>query len=239
MNLVTLAGVRGGGGTTTVVGALGDALHALGQRVLLVDLNTADLLRLHFDVPHADEHGWVAATLPAEWRRQAFELEPGFVLAPFGRKAIEESRASYLVRGDDFWLEALPGLEEDFDWVLLDCPSYPRLAPALRFRSTLHMLVARPDIAAHVLLAQSDLDEASRLLINGFEPSSQLECDVVLDWRHRYGERVLPQSICYDENLHEALACKRPITRHMPGAAASQAAWSIAQWCLSTYAQTA
>ncbi|MBN9403141.1 MAG: hypothetical protein J0I30_10075, partial [Burkholderiales bacterium] len=125
MNILTLSGVRGGGGTTTVAGMLGDALHTLGQRVLLVDLNASDLLRLHFDVAHGDDHGWVAAGLPSEWRRQAFELAPGLMLVPFGRAAIEDSGVSPLLHGDDFWVRALPGLAGDFDWVLFDCPPYP------------------------------------------------------------------------------------------------------------------
>ncbi|MGA0582288.1 MAG: cellulose biosynthesis protein BcsQ [Castellaniella sp.] len=234
MNILTLTGVRGGEGTTTVVGMLGDALHALGQRVLLVDLNASDMLRLHFDVSHRDVHGWVAAGFPLEWRRQAFELAPGLMLVPFGRASIEDAGGSHLLHGDDFWVRALPGLAGDFDWVLFDCPSYPgRQAPALRFHSTLDVLVAHPDVAAHVLLAQIGLDAASHLLINEFEPSRPLARDVVLDWRHHYGTRVLPHSIRRDERLREALACKQPVTRYCPDADASQAARSIARWCLS------
>lgn len=234
MNLMTLTGVRGGCGTTTITGMLGDALHALDQRVLLVDLNASDLLRLHFDVPYADGHGWVASPFPSDWRQQAFQLDDHLTLVPFGRKAIEESGVSHLLRGDDFWLQVLPDLDRDFDWALFDCPPYPnRLAPALRFRSTLDVLVARPDIAAHVLLAQIGLEATSHLLVNDFDPGRPLACDVVLDWHCRYGARVLTQPIYRDESLHEALAYKKPVTRYLPDAAASQAARTLAQWCLS------
>lgn len=240
MNLVTLTGVRGGGGTTTVTGMLGDALHALDQRVLLVDLNASDLLRLHFNVPHEDGHGWVASPFPSDWRQQAFQIDERLVLVPFGRKAVEESGVSHLLRGDDFWLQVLPDLDGDFDWILFDCPPYPnRLAPALRFRSTLDVLVARPDIAACVLLAQIGLETTSHLLINEFEPSRQLQCDIVLEWRCRYGARVLPQPIYRDENLHESLAYKEPVTHYAPDTAASQAARSLAQWFLSVHSGTA
>ncbi|CAM5218689.1 hypothetical protein CDEF62S_02873 [Castellaniella defragrans] len=37
MNLVTLVGLRGGAGTSTVVGMLGDALHARGDLVAIFD----------------------------------------------------------------------------------------------------------------------------------------------------------------------------------------------------------
>ncbi|MFV0282438.1 MAG: cellulose biosynthesis protein BcsQ [Castellaniella sp.] len=235
MNILTLTGVRGGGGTTTVTGMLGDALHGLDQRVLLVDLNASDLLRLHFDVPHRDGHGWVAAEFPADWREQAFDLAPGLVLVPFGRTAIEDAGISHLLHGDDFWVRALPGLARDFDWVLFDCPAYPnQQTPTLRFHSTLDILVAQPDIAAHVLLAQIGFEATSHLLVNGYDPAWALERDVIQDWRQHYGARVLSQIIVRDERLHEALACKQPVTRFRPDTASSQAARSVAQWCLST-----
>ncbi|WP_417275856.1 cellulose synthase operon protein YhjQ/BcsQ [Castellaniella sp.] len=234
MNLMTLTGVRGGGGTTTMTGILGDALSMLGQRVLLVDLNASDLLRLHFGIPLVDSHGWVASSFPSDWREQAFDLNENLVLVPFGRKSIESFGVTHLLRGDDFWLQVLPDLDAEFDWVLFDCPPYPnRLAPALRFRSTHDVLVAHPDIAAHVLLAQIGMSAGTLLLINDFEPSRQLECDVVLDWYRRYGARVLPQSVYRDETLPESLACKKPITRYLPDAVSSQAAGALARWFLS------
>ncbi len=236
MDLVTLTGVRGGGGTTTIVGMLGDALHALNQRVLLVDLNASDLLRMHFDIPHADGRGWVASLFPDEWRQKAFQLDNGLVLAPFGRKAIEESGVSHLLRGDDFWLQVLPSLSRDFDWVLFDCPPCPhRMASALRFRSSLDLMVVHPDMAARELLSQIDFETGSYLLINAFDPTRRLECDVLTGWQHHYGARVLPQTIYSDESLPEALASKKPVTRYMPDAIASQAARSLAQWCLSAH----
>lgn len=234
MNLVTLTGIRGGAGTTTVVGMLGDALHALGQRVLLVDLNSSDLLRMHFDVPRADGRGWVASLFPDEWRQQAFQLDGGLMLVPFGRQAIESSGISHLLRGDDFWLQVLPGLERDFDWVLFDCPPFPhRLAPALRFRSTLDLMVAHPDMAAQELLSQIDFETSSYLLINDFDPTWRLERDVLQGWQHHYGERVLSHPIYCDESLPEALARKKPVTRYLPDGLVSQAARSLARWCLS------
>jgi cellulose synthase operon protein YhjQ len=236
MNLMTLAGVRGGGGTTTMTVMLGDALAALGQRVLLVDLNASDLLRLHFGVPYDDGRGWAASLFPDDWREQACQVGEHLLLVPFGRKSVEASGVSHLLRGDDFWLQALPGMGRMFDWALFDCPPYPnRLAPVLRFRSTLDVLVANPDVAAHVLLAQIGLESTSYLLINDFEPSRQLERDVVLDWRCRYGPRVLPQAVYRDESLHEALACKKPVTRYLPHATASRAARALASWLLAAY----
>ena len=209
-------------------------MHALGQRVLLVDLNASDLLRMHFDIPAADGRGWVASLFPDEWHQQAFELDKRLMLVPFGRKAMQDAHVSHLLQGDDFWLHVLPSLNRDFDWVLFDCPPCPhRLAEALRFRSTLDLMVVHPDMAAHELLTQIDLESSSYLLVNDFDPSRRLECAVLQGWQAQYGDRVLPQTILCDESLPEALASNTPVTRYMPDAPTSQAARSLAEWCLS------
>lgn len=236
VNLVTFCGIRGGVGTSTMVALLGDALHAQGQRVLMVDLNASDVLRMHFNVPYVDDHGWVRALFPKDWRQQAFRVAPGLCLVPFGRRAVEESGLSHLLRGEGFWLRALADLGQDFDWVLFDCPSLPyRMASALRLRSTLDILVARPDVAAHVLLAQQGLSGPSFLLVNGFDPGKRLECDIMADWHRRYGAHVLPFSVNLDECLNEALACKTTALRYRPDSAPSQTACSLAGWCLERY----
>ena len=65
---LSLQGVRGGCGVTTVVAALGHALHAQGERVLLVDASPDNLLGLHLGLP-VDERmvpSMVAAVLAVE-----------------------------------------------------------------------------------------------------------------------------------------------------------------------------
>ena len=55
---LSLQGVRGGCGVTTVVAALGHALHAQGERVLLVDASPDNLLGLHLGLPVDERGGW-------------------------------------------------------------------------------------------------------------------------------------------------------------------------------------
>jgi len=75
-------GIRGGVGNTSVVAMLGDALHQQGESVLMVDLNSTDMLRLHFNVPYSDPHGWAAARLKGTpWQEQAFSLVRRLVAA--------------------------------------------------------------------------------------------------------------------------------------------------------------
>ncbi len=234
MRVAVLAGIRGGAGTTSVVAMLGEALHALGQRVLMADLGPSDLLRLHFNVPYADRHGWTAAGAPRDWRRQTFEAAPGLCLTPFGPGAGDVWGVDHGARAEAFWLDVLADSSLDADWVIFDCaPEAWMPVPALRARSSLDVLVAPPDAAAHVLLARHGLAGGRWLLVNGLDPSGTLAGDIVVDWRRRHGERVVPVVIPRDESVHEALALKTTVARRMPDAAASDAARSLALWCLA------
>ncbi|QEY57671.1 AAA family ATPase [Pseudomonas sp. C27(2019)] len=48
---VTVVGLRGGVGATSIAAMLADALSLMGESVLLIDLNPSDLLRLYFNIP--------------------------------------------------------------------------------------------------------------------------------------------------------------------------------------------
>lgn len=88
---LSLQGVRGGVGVTTMVVALGHALHAQGERVLLVECSPDHLLGLHLGLPMAETLGWARAWLDdADWRDAAFESMPGLALLPHGALADAE-----------------------------------------------------------------------------------------------------------------------------------------------------
>ncbi len=235
MKLILFSGVRGGVGTTSMVAMLADALCGFGQRVLAADLNGADMLRLHFNVPYDDPHGWLAAPSPQQCLQEVFQVTPGLCLAPCGaRGRLPDGDAVVAAAAEPFWLAAMDVLATDFDWLVLDCPVPRRSAlDQLRARSTYDICVAWPDAAAHVLLMQQGLVAASRLLINGLNPAHQLSADVALDWRCRWDDRVLPVWVHEDEGLHESLAHKTPVTRYRRDAAASYAARSLALWCMA------
>ncbi len=91
---LSLQGVRGGVGVTTMVVALGHALHAQGERVLLVECSPDHLLGLHLGLPMAETLGWARAWLDdADWRDAAFESMPGLALLPYGALADAEVEA--------------------------------------------------------------------------------------------------------------------------------------------------
>lgn len=51
---------------------------------------------------------------------------------------------------------------------------------------------------------------AARLLINRFEPASQLQRDMLLLWQNHFGKHLLPIHLHADEAMAEALAKREP-----------------------------
>ena len=79
MIAMSLRGVRGGVGTSSTVAALGHALHALGQKVLLVDMCPENSLGLHFNMDLAPREGWARATLDQQpWTSNPGTNMPGW-----------------------------------------------------------------------------------------------------------------------------------------------------------------
>ena len=231
MKVISAWGLRGGVGNTSVLAMLGDALHAMGERVLLVDLNRSDMLRLHFNIPSSDRHGWAAARLAQRpWNEQAYFLEEGLWVLPHGGDARHGGPPP---DADAFWCSAVDRLAARFSWVLLDLPAGGGEFPRLRARSDLDLLVSTADAGCHVLLAQAGLAPATRMFVSAFDPSRQLCRDLLLDWRHRYGPRLLPVLMHKDEAVHEALAQKTNAHARFPDSAAAGDARALATWCLA------
>lgn len=236
--IVSLSGLRGGVGTTSLTALLAQALRNKGESVLLVDLNFSDLLRLHFNIPYFNNQGWVGVSeQPAEWKSQVHELEEGFWLLPYGHYMQPEQAVSRQAC-DALWQfiireSSLLQSQLNPQWVLFDAPNHQCVSEELFLLSDYHFLVCEVDIAAHVLLDQACLPEKTYLLVNKFNPHDQLSCDIVLDWNMRYGERVLPVSFYWDQHIPQSLAHKSTAVSQFIGSAAAQKARVLAHWCMA------
>ncbi|MFK8329465.1 cellulose biosynthesis protein BcsQ [Pseudomonas sp. BJa5] len=235
MTVVALSGLRGGVGTTSMVAALGFALHGLQQRVLMIDLHPRNLLRLHCNLALDATRGWATAEQDAEgrWSEALFEVVEGLYLLPFGRLEV-----GALNEQAQEWTQRLQQLQAHFDWILLDMPAIlpggqpggPALPePVTRIR------VLEADAACHALLSTEGAGD-DFLLVNRFDPISQLQRDLLLLWGERQG-KLIPQVIHRDEAMACALAWKSPVGYYAPDSLASHDVRSLATWLLAQGAQ--
>ncbi|WP_394559520.1 cellulose biosynthesis protein BcsQ [Aquipseudomonas alcaligenes] len=236
MTILALSGIRGGVGSTSLVAALGCALQMLEQRVLMLDMHPHNLLRLHCNLALDATQGWAEADLRAEvnWSEALQQVMEGLYLLPFGRldsaglAALQQRQHAQLQE----WAQRLQMLQQRFDWILLDLPPalhavQPQLPTVVQ-----HLRVLEADAACHALL---NLDGAGggQLLVNRFDPVSQLQRDLLLLWRERLGERLVPQVIHRDEAMAGALAWKSPLGYYAADSLAAHDVRSLATWLLA------
>jgi cellulose synthase operon protein YhjQ len=228
MTTLLLQGLRGGVGTTASTAAIGDALHSLGQKVLLIDLSAANLLGLHFNLPAAEAGGWALALSEGrDWGEPAWEVAPGLHVLPYGVPTQED--AAPQLHTIEMWNQRLTKLAGGYDWIVLDAGAQQ---PAPAYDLALRIIEA--DAACHALLGrQNNLNAESYYLINRYEPLSQLQRDLRLVWQYSLNIALVPQVLHRDESMAEALAHKMPVTRYNPDSLSAQSAISIAIWCLA------
>ncbi|XBS68484.1 cellulose biosynthesis protein BcsQ [Acerihabitans sp. KWT182] len=237
MPVIALSGIRGGAGATSITAALAWALCQAGESVLAVDLSPDNLLRLHFNMPFEQARGWARAEIDGEgWREGAMEYLEPLAFLPFGRTSAEERSMLLdpLQSGREDWGRHLSRLcaGRRYRWVLLDIPGGESAISKQCLPFADHvMMVINPDANCHARLHQQALPAGSRLLINGYRPTSGLQQDILKLWLQTL-EGVLPIIIHRDEAMAEALAAKQPLGEYRPDSNAAEEIVTLANWCL-------
>jgi cellulose synthase operon protein YhjQ len=240
--LLSLQGVHGGTGVTTVLAALGQALHAQGQRVLLVECSPDQMLGLHVGLAAREADGWARAMLDGrDWRDAAFACAPGLAVLPYGRVSAAEALQieQALSLAPDTWNDRVPVLSAQFDWLLFDLPQrLPAHAAAVNryARCTLPLRLACVDPASHVFL-QRQHDDPRRLLANRYDPAVPVQRDLMQLWLHAHASMLVPQPLHEDARVPAALASKQPLGQHAADALAAADVAGLALWCLAEAAR--
>ena len=122
---LAVANQKGGVAKTTSVASIGAALAELGQRVLLVDLDPQACLTFSLGIDPEDlevsvHHVLTKGTDP---REVIIETEDGVHLLP-ATIELARAEADLLTRtGREHVVKmVVEDVEDDYDWVLLDCP---------------------------------------------------------------------------------------------------------------------
>lgn len=123
--VLAVANQKGGVAKTTTVASLGSALAELGQRVLLVDLDPQACLTFSLGIDPEDlelsvHHVLTKGLQPGEvlvTTEDAVDLMPATIeLARAEADLLTRTGREYVIRS------AVEELEDDYDWILLDCP---------------------------------------------------------------------------------------------------------------------
>lgn len=237
MKCVLVSGLSGGVGGTTVAANLAAALQSMGQATCCVDLDSANVLGLHFGVDPLAMDGW-AARLAANGSPgdAAFMAADGRRVLPFGGDAEAEPDAILaLVEG----LARSPELNGQCRWLIVDVPyrlgsRAPALLQALGQFSDFELRVVdtSPSIYARLRRPGGDrlLPASAALLVNRVAPELKLASDMLLVYKHEYRQQMVPLHIHQDPSLPESLACLNAVMAYSPFSQAAADFRSLAIW---------
>ena len=95
MPLVCVCSPKGGVGKTTMAANLAHALARGGSKVLAIDFDVQNALRLHFGVPLADGRGFVAKSAESsDWSQSILTTGGNIFVLPYGEVS-EEQRVEF------------------------------------------------------------------------------------------------------------------------------------------------
>jgi cellulose synthase operon protein YhjQ len=247
MRVVSITGISGGVGATTVVAELAATLVSRGRRTLAFDFSTRNTLRLHFGMAWNDSHGLAPQVLSGKpWNEAAYRCENGVDFLPFG-KCNEQDAASFfcLLQQDADWLSSCLGqLDADDDTcVLIDCPATgSTLCPQAQALADLILVVLEADTLSYAAFAESQTGVAPEhagkvfYLLNGFDPTRELDRDIAKLLRADLGQRLCPVTIHRDESVREALASKLSLDAYAPSSQAAADFAALSTWLVAKLA---
>lgn len=235
MPLICVCSPKGGVGKTTLTANLAHTLSRAGYKVLALDFDVQNALRLHFGVPLSETRGFVSkATEFSDWSQSVLTVGGQLFVLPYGETTeLQNHRFTHALAQDQQFLTrglstllGYPGLI-----IIADCPPGP--SPALNAISPiadLHLVILQADTAS---LSTLPYIENQRLtgdilnqkaghffILNKSDNRRQVSRDVASFVEQRLGEQLLGM-VHRDESVVEANALQQSIFDFNPVSAAA------------------
>ena len=233
MPLVTLGSPKGGVGKTTLAAHLAALLARRGHRVLAIDLDPQNALRLHFGLSMREEGGYLAwLEEGVNWRAVLRDTAYDVRLLPYG--ATDPQRAlqlqAHILNDPSLLANPVRDMLSDPGLVVIadSAPGPSAMLAALAPMTDLAITVLLADggsaamIPAAIAALQAQEGtlgraglERSGFVLNQVDLSRPLSAAVVEAASRALGPRLIG-AICYDEALAEALADRRMLLGEDP-----------------------
>ena len=225
MPLVVVTSLKGGAGKTTLAANLAVGLRSIGWRVLAVDFNPQDSLKLHFGLDPFDSRGFASQMLSGgSWEDSVYSAEAGIEVMPFGHvpSALAGSINGLLSSDADHVIGNLAELAAG-RMVIVDAPSLPEAcARRLAAAAQVVIVATSTDAGSYAVLSLADGDTMgsservlARALVvaNFFDDASRLQRGIHALLTRLLGAK-LAATVERDEMVDEALASRRPVLLH-------------------------
>lgn len=254
MNIIAVASMKGGVGKTTTTANLAVVLSSSRSvsKVVVIDLDPQNTLRLHFNCATHDNEGICShAVRQLPFSDVLHDSTSGVSCMPYGAVTEPERQAfENLLESDPNWLSReIANLHlPDDAIVLIDTPpgSTPYLRQAL-VCADFALLVILADAASYLTLPAMEgwVTEAHEFnpqlhftyLLNQTDRAQPLHRDLLDVLRLRLGDRLTPVSVHRDEAVPEAMAYQQVVVDYDPHGQASHDLLRIGTWLLQLLAK--
>ena len=242
MSVVCFCSPKGGVGKTSLSINVAGVLARAGLRVLVVDLDVQNSLRLHVGIQLGDDRGLAPCLVFGRSIREGV-LSAGnnLLVMPFGQVSPAQLHAisDHLARNGN-WLKDIldPFLERGFV-VIIDTPPGPSVyLDQTRVVSTLDVVILQadatsvsllPSIEAHNFLGRPSpgTERLVRYVFNLVDLRRKLTRDVISLLRRRLGKSML-SVVNYDDTFGDAVAHQQLVIERAPMSKAAADVRSLA-----------
>jgi cellulose synthase operon protein YhjQ len=237
--LICFCSPKGGVGKTSLSANVAGALARAGQRVLVIDLDVQNALRLHLGVRYSDQRGLAPCLMSGRSIAEGIQSGgPNLAVLPFGQATPEEFQAlSQFMIENDRWLAdtVAPFIARGFV-VILDTPPGPSVfLEQTKPLPSLDIVVLQADatsvsllqtVEQHSFLGYSPQNSRKtlRYAFNMIDMRRRLTRELVGLLNERLGHGIVGL-INYDDSFGDAVAHQQLVVEHAPG---SKAAHDIA-----------
>ncbi|WP_424813529.1 cellulose synthase operon protein YhjQ/BcsQ [Roseococcus sp. YIM B11640] len=236
MPLIAFASPKGGVGKTTVTAHMAALFARRGRRVIAIDLDPQNALRLHLGVPMREEGGFVTSLREGRpWRECLLPTRFGVEMLPFGAAdplRVMELSHELLTQPARIADPVREMLAEPDTIVVVDSPPGPS-GPLAALTPLVDLMVLVlladggsaaiiPHVAGNRFLGRGTL--ASRMADRAVVVLNQLDeaeplSDAVWNMAQQALGKRLVGAVCRDQAIAEALADKRLLLEEDAGAA--------------------
>lgn len=240
MKRITIFGLRGGVGATTVAANLTVALNTIERPCYVLDMNKDNLLRLHFNMDMSNGDGWAARILENKpWQQGAYQNQQDMTFIPYGY--VDKRDKSKIDTWQEEHISKLIWNDRNL-WQIMLLPSFQNLTQyhmKLVEASDLCIGVINPDIQNYILLNQDQIwiefikRYTPKILVNKYQSSSDINRDLLLVLQQEYMQSLIPVAISRDAFVPESVAELASVMHYAPHSQVTQDMHTLAIWCLA------
>ncbi len=253
MKTIAIVNQKGGCGKTTVAINLASALAEMGQRVLLVDMDSQSHCAVGLAVPEEQIEQSIYDVLisrsknePIKLTEILWQISDGLELAPASLDlAAYEQQMAGVANRECCLKDNLDDVKSIYDVAIIDCPPSVGLLTFSALRAATEVLVPVETgyFALHglskqletlsLLCGRTNQQVEVRVLATMYDIRTKMAREILSELRSHFGQRMFKTIIAFNTKIKEASSFGQPISEYDPASKGQQDFHSLAAEILS------